>query len=172
MTVCCVLSCHDIILSVSARFCHFLFVSVRYIPFLSVIFRLLPLFCCFLSDLVGLCPFLFISVCFLSVSCSLLSVYVIFCPFSPFTSVLVCFSPFLSVSVWFGIFWYWCCYPNMLRYSVSPVCVFLQHYPVTSGRFQDLCEFVEMAAFEDATYLWPQYTLVLKYFYRFWMSMP
>ena len=31
------------------------------------------------------------------------------------------------------------------------------------GQFQDLCEFVEMAVFEDATYLWPQYTLVLWY---------
>ena len=29
------------------------------------------------------------------------------------------------------------------------------------GQFQDLCEFVEMGNFDDATYLWPKYTLVL-----------
>ena len=36
----------------------------------------------------------------------------------------------------------------------------MYHGNVSFGQFQDLCEFVEMAVFEDATYLQPQYTLV------------
>ena len=31
---------------------------------------------------------------------------------------------------------------------------------MTDEQFQDLCEFVELAVFEDATYLGPQYTLI------------
>ena len=39
-----------------------------------------------------------------------------------------------------------------------------------NGQFQNLCEFIEIDVFKDATYSGPQYTLVRWYVYRLWKS--
>ena len=40
-------------------------------------------------------------------------------------------------------------------------------YDMAGRQLQNLCEFVEMAVFEDASYLWPQYNLVAWFFFTY-----